>query len=154
LPSFQGGATLQKKKSKVHVRGEAVSKRWQRDDEKETYWKGQLGAWIASKLSVRQYCLTNGISESSFRAWRRELDLREREASSLTVSPGVPATVNPFVPIRLVTKNEHKIIREAQSGKAPGLELVVRGGAVIRVDGDTDLKLVSQLLSALEEKHA
>jgi hypothetical protein len=145
---------MQKKKSKVHVKTEGASKRWQRDDEKETYWKGQLGAWIASKLSVRQYCLTNGMSESSFRAWRRELDLRDREATSSSVSPEVPAAANPFVPIRLVTKNERKIIREPQAGKAPGLELVVRGGAVVRVDGDTDLTLVSQLLSALEEKHA
>jgi hypothetical protein len=63
--------------------------RWVRDEKKEAFWKEQLALWQDSGLSVRAYCKEQGIVETSFYAWRRELIIRARE------SPGtMSATFN------------------------------------------------------------
>jgi hypothetical protein len=144
---------MQKKKSKFQIRSEASKKRWQRDDTKENYWREQLSALAVSKLSVRGYCQVNNISESSFRAWRRELALRDREMP-LASARNTNESKNPFVPIRLVGDEPNQLAPTHQNEKHSQLELVVRGGAVIRIECDTDLTLVSKLLSALEDKNA
>jgi tyrosine-protein phosphatase YwqE len=61
---------------------------------------------------------------------------------------------NPFVPIRLVMDEPHKVNSAAQKENISQLDLVLRGGAVIRIQNDTDLKLVTRLLSTLEDKNA
>jgi hypothetical protein len=142
---------MQKNRSKFQIRSEAAKKRWQRDDTKEQYWREQLSALAVSKLSVRRFCQVNSVSESSLRAWRRELALRDREVPSSEIRNEMP---NPFVPIRLVMDEPHKVISAPQKENVSQLDLVLRGGAVIRIQNDTDLKLVTRLLSALEDKNA
>lgn len=142
---------MQKNKSKFQIRSEAAKKRWQRDDTKEQYWREQLSALAKSKLSVRGYCQVNSVSESSLRAWRRELALRDREVPLSEARKEIPS---PFVPIRLVMDEPQNLMLGDPREKVSQLELVVRGGAVIRIENDTDLKLVSRLLSALEDKNA
>ena len=142
---------MQKNKSKFQIRSEAAKKRWQRDDTKEQYWREQLSALAESKLSVRGYCQANDVSESSLRSWRRELSLRDREVPLPKARKEAP---NPFVPIRLVMHERQDSMLGDLTEKVSPLELIVRGGAVIRIENDTDFKLVSRLLSALEDKNA
>lgn len=77
--------------------------------------------------------------------------MRDREAPSSEIRNEMP---NPFVPIRLVMGEPHKVISAPQKENVSQLDLVVRSGAVIRIQNDTDLKLVTRLLSALEDKNA
>jgi len=91
------------RKTKFQVRSEAAKKRWQRDEDKESFWRSHIEAWRTSGLSVRKFCHVNFVTESSFRSWRRELALRDRESSKPSDS-GAKSTVPkpPFVAIRLV----------------------------------------------------
>jgi len=89
------------RKTKFQIRSEAAKKRWQRDEDKESFWRIHIDAWKKSGLSVRKFCHANFLTESSFRAWRRELALRDREGSALGSSP-TDNEKSPFVAIHLV----------------------------------------------------
>lgn len=52
---------------------------WERDEQKEAFWRKTLSDWMTSGLSIRGFCRKNNIPESSFNAWRRELSIRDRE---------------------------------------------------------------------------
>lgn len=52
---------------------------WERDEEKEKFWRKTIAEWMKSGLSVRAFCRKNNVPESSFNAWRRELSIRDRE---------------------------------------------------------------------------
>ena len=55
--------------------------RKQRDPRKEAFWRKQVGAQQISGLSVRDFCREQGLAESGFHYWRREIDKRDREAA-------------------------------------------------------------------------
>lgn len=60
-----------------------------RDVGKERVWRRHVRRQARSKLSVREYCASAGISEPSFYAWRRELVRRNAKvASSSAQVPG------------------------------------------------------------------
>lgn len=66
--------------------------RWVRDSKKEAFWKEQIALWQESGLSVRAFCKEQGIVETSFYAWRRELIIRAREsgeaeAAAVAITP-------------------------------------------------------------------
>ena len=50
-----------------------------RSAEKESFWRLVLEEFRASRLSVREFCRREGLSEPSFFAWRRTL--RERDSA-------------------------------------------------------------------------
>ena len=64
------------------ARRKSPNDRWTRDPKKENYWRKQIACWQESGLSVRAFCKENGVVETSFYAWRRELIIRAREDSS------------------------------------------------------------------------
>jgi hypothetical protein len=63
-------------------RRKSPNDRWTRDPAKEKYWRTQIANWQESGLSVRAFCKENGVVETSFYAWRRELIIRAREDHS------------------------------------------------------------------------
>ncbi len=66
------------RKTKFQIRSEAAKKRWQRDEDNESFWRVHIESWRTSGLSVRKFCQVNVLTESSFCAWQRELALRDR----------------------------------------------------------------------------
>lgn len=95
------------KRTKFQIRSDASKQRWVRDDRKEAYWRKQKSYWKDSGLSKRAFCLANGLPESSFNAWCREIDLRDREKDRSTSAtalldsdPG--ESKNLFVPLRIL----------------------------------------------------
>jgi hypothetical protein len=142
------------KKSKFQIRSEAAKKRWQRDEDKESSWRVHIEAWRASGLSVRKFCQVNFISESSFRTWRRELALRDRESIKPANARATPAhPESPFVAIRLVPDQP---LKKESSGVTDGLvnslQLQMPGGATLLITEQMDLSLVAKLISALEAR--
>jgi hypothetical protein len=141
------------KKSKFQIRSEASKKRWQRDEDKESFWRVHIKAWLASGLSVRKFCQVNFITESSFRAWRRELALRDRENSETKTLGATPVSESPFVAIRLVPDQPLTTVPAmATDGQPSTLQLQMPGGATLVVTEQTDFSLVAKLLSVLEAK--
>jgi transposase len=105
-----------------------------RDLVKEKYWRGLLRQARRSGLTARQFCDQQGISQPSFYAWRREIALRDQQATT------TPQATNPtFV----------KLAVEAEAPSA--VEIVLADGRLLRVRSGCDLELLRQLLRLLEE---
>jgi len=53
--------------------------RWWRDPEKERAWRQAIKRQAKSGMTIRAFCRSEGLSEPSFHAWRRELNRRDAE---------------------------------------------------------------------------
>jgi hypothetical protein len=149
------------KRTKFQIRSDASKQRWVRDDRKESFWRKHLEAWKVSGESKRGYCISHNLTQSSFNAWNREIELRDREKVSsanakalLTHTAETPK--NPFVPLRLLPDDEKEpeprlpIVEPAPVTQL--IDILVPGGAVIRVDENCSLKFVAELFSTLKVK--
>lgn len=97
----------------------------------EGTWRDRVGRWKASGLSVRAFCVQEGLSEPSFYSWRRAL--AERDA--VATAPHAPA----FVPVHVFSATA-----------PPVLELVLRSGHVLRIPHGCDPEHLRTVLAALE----
>jgi len=103
--------------------------KYARDVDLERQWRRRLKSWERSGLSGRDFCRQHLLSEPSFYGWRREIARRDRERAAAQHQPA-------FVPIALVT--------------AEPLEVVVRGGRVVRVGRGFDAAHLRAVVAALE----
>ena len=110
--------------------------RHHRDSAKQRYWRQPLARWRRSGLGVRADCRAEGLSEPSFYSWRRLLSDRQQPATTLRTLPATPA----FVPVRLID--------EPTPGVA--LEVVLRGGRVVRVPSQFRAETLRELVAVLE----
>jgi len=130
--------------------------RGQRDRTKERLWRRHVAAWRRSGQSARAYCKSAGVSEPSFYAWRRVLVEREaldragaahagdRVLSGQAAAIGMPskgAAVSPFVPVRLVE----------DGASTAAVEVVLRGGRVVRVAAGFAAATLRAVVAALED---
>jgi hypothetical protein len=126
--------------------------RGQRDRTRERHWRRHVMAWRRSGQSVRAYCASEGVSEPSFYSWRRVLAERGPRPAAMSARVGdaratrerstADATaVSPFVPVRLVD--------DATSASA--VEVVLRGGRVVRVAAGFVAKTLREVVAALED---
>jgi hypothetical protein len=119
----------------------------QRDRVKERLWRGRLAAWRRSGQSVRDYCAAEGLSEPSFYSWRRVLARRDRgrgtkaACNSAAASASVCAGVSPFLPVRLVE----------DAPPSAAVEVVLRGGRVVRVAAGFAAQTLREVVAALED---
>ena len=91
-------------------------------------WAERLARFESSNLSVLDFCRAEGVASQSLYYWKRKL-----------AGPAdAPGPVPQFVPVRL-------------SASAP-VELVLPGGAVLRLQPGCDLAFVRSLLQALTER--
>jgi transposase-like protein len=128
------------------------------DPGKQTLWEEVVRRWKESGRSVREYCRTEGLRESAFYFWRRELARRSqpleaggqpRRSAEVLSSPR-PARRSPspqrntpaFLPVRVV---------ESTGAKLPGgVEIVLEHGRTVRVSPGFDRQTLADVLSVLE----
>ena len=123
-----------------------------RDLKREAYWRDAQRRQQSSGLSVRQWCLREGVRESALHFWRRALAQRDGRASGCgAASPGklpkptsgptgAPAFVQ-LLPIDSVP----------QEPKHPGRIVIgLRGGRRMLLPPGMDLEAVARLAHALE----
>jgi hypothetical protein len=60
-----------------------------RDERKKQQWRGWIGEWRASGLSVRAFCARRGLATHRFYYWRRVLEQQAAEKAA-------------FVPVQVV----------------------------------------------------
>lgn len=108
--------------------------RTQRDPERERLWRHRLAEHKRSELTVREFCRTRGIAESSFHFWRQEIARRDRQS---------PA----FVPVAVLTT-------PVASSDEP-IELRLAGGHELRLRAGCDRRLLADLIGLLvpREEH-
>lgn len=86
--------------------------RRRRDSALERQWRERVVRWQTSGLSVREFCITNGLTEPTFYYWKRELRARDeaasaqRSAAQTTAAkrppPTSPAAPPTFVPLTVL----------------------------------------------------
>ena len=91
-------------------------------------WAERLARFPASGLSVAAFCAAEGVSPSSFLAWKRRLTAAAPDPS--------PAAAPRFLAVRV------------PPASAP-VEVVLPGGAILRLAPDCDLAFVRSLVNAL-----
>ncbi len=100
----------------------------QRDPRKEQHWRRLIQLWKSSGQTVRAFCARHHVTQPSFYAWRRELQLRDADA---------------IVPVRVVSDD--------QPAPSTPIEIVLTGGRSVRVTPGFDPATLRQLLAVLQE---
>jgi len=106
-----------------------------RDVQKERFWRETFRRWRCSRLSVQAYCQQQGLSETSFYAWRRTLAARDAEAM-------------PFAAVRVLPEEPSGVPDQAATG---ALELLLANQRVLRIAPGFDEATLRRLLPLLEE---
>jgi len=115
--------------------------------------------WRQSRLSVREFCDWQELSEASFYAWRRELAKRDREASGLLVAvtsesravernSSVAATPPMFLPVQVVP--EMPAVATEDSPRANCIEVHLPSGVCVHVPAGCPRQALTEVLAALE----
>jgi hypothetical protein len=119
----------------------------QRDPLREKFWRRALRQQQRSSLTVRAFCLREGLKEGAFRWWRQALARRDREPSATLVGDrdGEPTEAVPtFLPVRLVD------LEAAPPRPSPPIEIVLPNGSMVRVLSGFDPRTLGQVLAVLE----
>ena len=120
--------------------------KFERDADKEAFWRLALSEQQVSGLSVRAFCIREGLTESNFYAWRRQLARRDAEASAIEESPKFVEVTPPPPPPPEVPPDASS----ATSGDvASALELVLPRGVVVRVPDRFDAKTLRRVVETL-----
>jgi hypothetical protein len=117
------------------------------DKEKERKWRGMLREFGRDTQSVRGFCRERGLKEAAFYWWRREIGRRDREAEEPR-SKALPAEASVLAPVVMV----EEVCREKkeESERLAAIEIVLRGGTMVRVANGTTREQLGMVLDALE----
>ena len=127
--------------------------------ERRTYWEEAMRRWKESGQSVRAFCRNEGVRESAFYFWRRELAQRSHrteaakgsrpQASPLTTASHSPerasarhSSVPAFLPVR--------VMEDVAAEAAGGVEIVLAHGCAVRVRSGFDRQTLADVLAVLE----
>jgi hypothetical protein len=97
-------------------------------------WQDRLARFPSSGLTVAQFCALEAVSVPSFYSWRRRLAV----ATSGAAAPHHPGG-----------DSEPRLLPVRLASVPAAVELVLPGGAVLRIVPGADLALVRALVEAL-----
>jgi hypothetical protein len=134
------------------------------DPEKQRHWEEALRRWRAGGQSVRAFCCAEGVRESAFYFWRRELarrgdrdaagNGRRSQARAVTAasrsSTRISSRRDPtpaFLPVRVVAAASG--YPEATAGVG-NVEIVLAQGRTVRVPPGFDRQTLADVLAVLE----
>jgi len=145
--------------------------RLRRDGGKERKWRGIIDEQRGSGQSVRAFCRSRGLHETSFYYWRREIGLRDREAAGGQVPPAAAENTSPVSGKRESTKAGRRtsgllapVVFVDEPQDAPGdaydrvpcdaasaIEIVLDGSTTIRVPRHSTREQLAAVLDVLEQ---
>ena len=119
----------------------------QSDPLREKFWRRTIRQQQHSGLTVRAFCLREGLKEGAFRWWRQALARRDREVADTTQSDREvePIEAAPtFLPVRLLDPEA------IPTRPSPLIEVVLPTGPTVRVPSGFDPRTLGQVLAVLE----
>jgi len=115
-------------------------------------WQTAIQQWQSSGQSVRAFCRQEGLKESAFFFWRRELALQDRADAASPPPPSckrkTSSPVEPtgaaarFLPVQVVAGHDPR--------RAGDIEIVLGSGRAVRVPPQFDRQTLADLLAVLE----
>ncbi|QDT79659.1 hypothetical protein Mal35_31240 [Gimesia maris] len=100
-----------------------------RNPDREAFWRTTISDRMQSGLSIRAFCVREGLSEPVYHYWRREL--KKRDAANTAAAS--------FLPV------------EVQLPAAP-IEIVFSHGTTVRTGSGCDRTTPETVLAALEQR--
>ena len=132
----------------------------QSDPQRQQQWQATVNRWRASGQSVRAFCREEGLRETAFFYWRRELARRQAKTkqSEVTASPPQPSMPGGARFRRsggcLVPELPHFLpvhLRDGRCEERPAaLEIVLSGGRKVRVPQGVDRQTLAEVVAVLE----
>jgi hypothetical protein len=122
--------------------------RRRRDGKKERSWRKLLHEQSRSGLSVRAFCEQRGLRQHAFYFWRREVQRRDAERSTLKSSQSGPARRSVLQPqaFAAITVSDAGV-----GSSAPAIEIVLGNGVCLRLRENVDAKMLADVLAVLEK---
>lgn len=121
--------------------GSKAAARSRRNLSKEREWRGVIAEQREGEESVRGFCRKRGLHETSFYFWRREIDLRDREAAS------GPKAGPMLAPVVVVEEPGD----DSKDRASEPIEIILDGGTTVRVPADSTREHLVTVLSVLEQ---
>ncbi len=112
-----------------------MSKNKKADAYQQQFWQMVLETFKSSKISVRQFCQQEGLTESAFYSWRKKLAVNNKSAIAKQHNISSSAFIEVAIP-----KNN-----------PVALELILSSGNTLKINPGTDNKTLTNVLSALCE---
>lgn len=111
--------------------------------QREEHWRRVLARQEQSGLTRAAFSRREGVSESALSWWARELSERSQARRPTRQARRPRRTQRPaFLPVR--------VIQAVPRPGASALEVVTRGGHIVRVQPDFDPALLRRVMAALE----
>jgi hypothetical protein len=128
----------------------------QRDLGKEQLWRQAIRKRERSGLTIRAFCQREGLTESSYQFWRRELVKRDgvgRSSSRRRKAEKDRVKIQSLPTFASVTVGgaSPDMARWSEDGSMP-IEIMLRGNVRVRVGRGVDLQLLDQVLSVVERR--
>jgi hypothetical protein len=121
------------------------------DAKKESYWRSVLLRQQKSGLTVRQFCLEQGLSQGSFYGWKRKIANRDRQADVSPARKGRARRKSKSV--AKSNENTAVFVPVHLNAAANGLlEVVHPRGHVVRVPSVFDQHSLRQVLDVLDQQ--
>lgn len=111
----------------------------QRDLKRERAWRRHIASQPGSGQTIRSYCETHRLRETSFYFWRTEIAKRDRDAAAS--AKAAPA----FVPVAVIDTPAHR--------DTP-IDISLAGGHRVRVRAGCDRALLADVIRLLRDSHA
>lgn len=130
-----------------------------RDPAKERFWRDAVRRRVREGLSVREFCVQQGLNESTYHFWRRELKRRDQDFTAdsggrtrmvrgRARANGAGGVEWPFLPVAL---DESAVAaRLDRATAAPGIEILFPQGLSLRVVAGCEPEWLRAALGALD----
>jgi hypothetical protein len=126
-----------------------MAKKGERDPKRERFWRAALQRQQRSGLTVREFCRSEQLPETSYHFWRREIARRDREPRPRSVHERA-ARRRPVASRGLF--QELAILARPSPGVDHCLEVILPDGCRVRVAAEVDRTLLADVLAVLETR--
>ena len=109
----------------------------QRDGKREKFWRGMLRRRAASGMTIVDFCASEGLKATSYHYWQREIRRRDEESPSGSAESG-----------RALLAAVHVV---DDGGSRAAVEVVVRGGYVVRIGEQATTEHIRRVLQTISE---
>ena len=127
--------------------------------ERQVYWEEAMRRWRESGQSVRDFCRNEGVRESAFYFWRRELARRSQSTDAVKRSrpPVSPLTTASRSPKRVPSQHSSIpsflpvcVVEDVAEEATSGVEIILAHGCTVRVRAGFDRQTLTDVMAVLE----
>ena len=113
-----------------------MSKEQKSEAEQQQFWQMVIETWKSSGLSIRRFCMKEGLTEASFYSWRKKLMSND----SAPEKQGTPKpSESEFIEVTI------------PSNSSSAIELVLISGNTLKLPVAVDAKTLTTIISVLHQ---